>query len=132
MKLGPVTKLGKRNKTLKKMTSCHQIVTSLSFFPFILNLQQPWSWSGRTVCKTYISITNNLLSYKIWKQKWKISNTTLTLSLWVKELFFPEMLIFCKIMLTSTKLRSWYWNVLKGIFSGTSFVCVVRFYYIKF
>ena len=37
MKLGPVTKLDKRNKTtLKKlaMSSCQKIVTSLSFFQF--------------------------------------------------------------------------------------------------
>ena len=34
MKLGPVTKLDKRNKT------CWQIVTSLSFFGFLTNLEQ--------------------------------------------------------------------------------------------
>ena len=37
MKLGPVTKLDKRNKTpIKKMTmtSCRKIMTSLSFFRF--------------------------------------------------------------------------------------------------
>ena len=38
------------------------------------------------VCKTYIFINNNLLSYK----NWKISNTVLTLLLWVKVLFLPE------------------------------------------
>ena len=37
--------------------------------------------SGRIVCKTYIFINSNLLSYKIWKQNKKISNITLTLSL---------------------------------------------------
>ena len=46
MKLGPVTKLDKRNKiTLKKLDdgvifSCQQIVISLSFFRFKANLQQ--------------------------------------------------------------------------------------------
>ena len=43
MKLGPVTKLDKRNKTTSKkltMTSCQQIVTSLSFFQFMANLEQ--------------------------------------------------------------------------------------------
>ena len=42
MKLGPVTKLDKRNKTSKKltMTSCQKIVTPLSFFRFLANLEQ--------------------------------------------------------------------------------------------
>ena len=37
--------------------------------------------SGRMVCKTYVFINSNLLSYKNWKQNWKISNTALTLLL---------------------------------------------------
>ena len=36
----------------------------------------------RIVCKTYVFINNNLLSYKNWKENWKISNTGLTLLLW--------------------------------------------------
>ena len=43
MKLRPLTKLGKRNKaTLKKLTVtlCREIVTSLSFFGFLANLEQ--------------------------------------------------------------------------------------------
>ena len=41
MKLGPVTKLDKRNKTTsKKLTSCQKIVTSLPFFGFLTNLEQ--------------------------------------------------------------------------------------------
>ena len=44
MKLGPVTKLEKRNKTKSlKMTSYPQIVTSLSFFRFMSNLEQSGS-----------------------------------------------------------------------------------------
>ena len=42
-KLEPVTKFHKRNKTTSKtlaMTSCQQIVTSLSFFWFVANLEQ--------------------------------------------------------------------------------------------
>ena len=38
----------------------------------------------RIVCKTYVFINNNLLSYKNWKENWKISNTGLTLLLWAK------------------------------------------------
>ena len=46
MKLEPVTKLDKRNKTASKnltMTSCQQIVTSLSFLRFMANLEQSGS-----------------------------------------------------------------------------------------
>ena len=54
MKLGPVTKLDKRNKSTSKnltMTSCQKIVTSLAFFIYV----QPGTvWkpdSGNRVCK---------------------------------------------------------------------------------
>ena len=44
MKLGPATKLYKRNKATSKkkltMTSCQKIVTSLSFFGFLANSEQ--------------------------------------------------------------------------------------------
>ena len=43
MKLGPVTKLDKRNKTTSKnvtLTPCQKIVTSLSFFRFLVNMKQ--------------------------------------------------------------------------------------------
>ena len=43
MKLGPVTKLDKRNKKTSKkltLTSCWKIVTSLSFFGFLANLEK--------------------------------------------------------------------------------------------
>ena len=43
MKLRPVTTLDKRNKTTSKnltMTSCRKIVTLLSFFRFLANLEQ--------------------------------------------------------------------------------------------
>ena len=46
--------------------------------------------SGRIACKTYIFINSNLPSYKNWKQNYKIYNTTLTLLLWVKVLFWPK------------------------------------------
>ena len=47
MKLGPVTKFNKRNKTTSKnfaMSSSQQIKMSLSFFPFMVNLEQSESW----------------------------------------------------------------------------------------
>ena len=50
--------------------------------------------SGRIVCKTYIFISINPLSYKNWKQNQEISNIALTPLLWVKVPFLPKMLIF--------------------------------------
>ena len=64
MKLGPVTKLDKRNKTASKnltMTSCQKIVTSVSFFQFTANLKQSGSRIPDTGCKTYVFINSNLL-----------------------------------------------------------------------
>ena len=46
MKLGPVTKFDKKNKTTSKnltMTLCRPIVTSLSLFRFMANLEQSGS-----------------------------------------------------------------------------------------
>ena len=43
---GPVTKHAKRNKTMSKnlsWTSCRKILTSLQFFEFTANLEQPGS-----------------------------------------------------------------------------------------
>ena len=68
MKVGLVSKLDKSNtRTLKKLTitSFLAIVTSLSFFQFLANLEKsgsriPDAWS----VKFYIFINNNLLSYK--------------------------------------------------------------------
>ena len=47
MKLGPVTKLDKRNKTIPKkimMTSYQKSVTPWSFFQPVANLEQSGSW----------------------------------------------------------------------------------------
>ena len=64
MKLGPITKLNKRNMAMSKnltMTSCRQIVSSLSFFQFMAKfgaIRKPDC--GRMVCKSDIFINNNL------------------------------------------------------------------------
>ena len=62
MKLGPVTKLGKRNKTMSKkftVKSCQQIVTlSFSFYGQFEDLRKPDS--GCVVCKTNILINSYL------------------------------------------------------------------------
>ena len=67
MKLGPVTKLDKRNKTSKKiddnlmLENCDVIVIFPIYGQFgaIRKLD-----SGRIVCKFYVFINSNLLSYK--------------------------------------------------------------------
>ena len=68
MKLGPVTKLDKRNKiTSKKFDvdvmseSCDVIVIFLIFGQFGA-VRRPDS--GHRVCKSYVFINSNLLSYK--------------------------------------------------------------------
>ena len=72
MKLGPVTKLDKKNKTRSKKfgdgvisKNCDVIVIFLIYGQFGAT-QKPNS--GRLVCKTYIFINSNLLSYKNSKQ----------------------------------------------------------------
>ena len=57
MKLGPVTKLGKRNNTTSKKFDddfCREIVTLLSFFGFLVNLEHPGgqipnTWSAKVM-----------------------------------------------------------------------------------
>ena len=68
MKVGPVTKLDKRNKTMSKkinddvrLANCDVIVVFPIYGQFGA-IQKPHS--GRIVCKTYIFINSNFLSYK--------------------------------------------------------------------
>ena len=68
MKLGPVTKIDKRNKTTTKKfddgvtwENCDVIVIFPIYGQFGA-IRKPDS--GRIVCKTYVFITSNLLSYK--------------------------------------------------------------------
>ena len=55
MKLGPVAKLDKSKKNLT-LTSCREIVTSLSFFRFMANLQ-PSTFSLTLTC--HVTKTEN-------------------------------------------------------------------------
>ena len=61
MKLGPVTKIDKRNTAASKKIDnniCQQIVTPLSFFQFMANLQPPESWIQNTwLIKLTFSLT---------------------------------------------------------------------------
>ena len=61
MKLGPVTKPYKRNKKTSKNFESDVTVIS-SIYGQFGKIRKPNS--GRRVCKTYIFINSNLLSYK--------------------------------------------------------------------
>ena len=85
MKLGPVTKLDKRNKTTSK-TFDHYVMPENCDVIVIFSIYGQFGaiWkpnSGYLVCKTYISINSNLLSDQNSKQNSKVSAATLTLLL---------------------------------------------------
>ena len=72
MKLGPVTKLDKRNRSPSKKiyddvipVNCDVIVI-FPIFGKLGAIRKPDS--GRTVCKIYIFINSNLSSYNNYKQ----------------------------------------------------------------
>ena len=81
--------------------------------------------TGRIVCKTYISINSNLLSYKNWKENRKIFNTALTLLLWVKVLFWPKKADFLQKNGDISKIKRAL--AVKGIFSETTYESVLRY-----
>ena len=68
MKLGPVTKIGKRNTATSKKFNNDFMSTNcdvIAIFPFYGQFGAIWKpYFGRIVCKTYIFIYCNLLSYK--------------------------------------------------------------------
>ena len=72
MKLRPVTKLDKRNKTASKNFDdgvMSENCDVIAIFPFYGQFGETWKPnSGRIVCKNYIFINSNFLSYKNWKQ----------------------------------------------------------------
>ena len=68
MKLGPVLKLDKRNKTMSKkfgddvMSANCDVIGIFPIYGQFGAIQRPDS--GRTICKIYIFINSSLLSYK--------------------------------------------------------------------
>ena len=68
MKLGPVTKLDKRNETMLKKLELDVVSENCDVIViFLIYVQFGATWktdSGCIVCKTYISIYSNFLSYK--------------------------------------------------------------------
>ena len=127
MKLGPETKLDKKNKTTSK--NVHDDVMSkncnvIAILPIYVQFGTIWMPdSGHRVCKTYIFINNNFLSYKNWKQNYNISNTALTLMLWVKVLFWPKKPDFLQENADIIKTKRAF--VLKRIFSETTYEFVL-------
>ena len=100
-------------------------------FPIYVQFGAIWkSDSGRIASKTYIFVSGNLLSYKNWKQNYKIFNTTLTLLLWVKVLFLPKNAEFLQKNADISKVKRAL--VLKGIFSETTYVCVLMYQISRF
>ena len=131
MKLGPVTKLDKKNKTTSKKfdiyvmsKNCDTIAIFLIYSQFGA-IRKPDS--GRTVWKTLIFnifINSYLLSYKNWKQNYKIDSTALKLLLWVKILFWLKSADFLQKNADIRKIKRTL--VLKGMFSETPYGCVLR------
>ena len=72
MKLGPVPKIDKKNKTTSKkidddvMTEKCDIIAIFPIYVQFGAIRKPDS--GRIICKTFIFINTNLLSYKNCKQ----------------------------------------------------------------
>ena len=71
MKLGPGTKIDKRNKTTPKKFDDNIMSENcdvIAIFPIYSQFVAIWKPdSGRIVCKTYIFINGNFLSRKNWK-----------------------------------------------------------------
>ena len=85
MKLGPIPKLDKRNKTTSKMFD-HNVMSKncdvIATFPIYGRFGAIRKTdSGGIVCKTYIFINSNLLSCKNWKQNLKSFNSSQTIAL---------------------------------------------------
>ena len=72
MKLGPVTKRDKRNKTTSKkfddevMSENRDAIVIFAIYGQFGAIRKPDS--AGIVCKTYIFINSNFLFYKNWKQ----------------------------------------------------------------
>ena len=129
MKLEPVTKFDKRNITTSKKidddvisASCDVIVV----FSIYGQFEAIWKQNSRhMVCKTYILINSNLLSYRNWKENQTIFNTALILLPWVKVPFLTKNADFLQKNGDISKIKGLV--VLKGIFSKTAYVLVLMY-----
>ena len=123
MKIGPITKIDKRNTATSKnitMTSSRQILTSLSFFQFMANLEQsgsqiPDAWS----VKLTFSLT---VAFYLLKNESRTKKFLTQLLIWAKVLFLTKRADFLHKNADISKIKEVF--RLKGIFSKTTFVCI--------
>ena len=113
MKLEPVTKFDKRNTTTSK--NIDNDVLSANFeviviFPIYGQFGGIWKPDSRCIaCKTYISIKNNLLSYKLKTELKNLQHSCHTVALSKGTIFAQKNAEFCKKNSTLAKFRrSWY------------------------
>ena len=110
MKLRPITKLDKKNKTTPKknltIRLCRENVMSLSFFEFMANLEQ---LASRILEAQSLKLTFSLIvTFYLTKteNRTKKSLTQLSHCRFEQGYYFcQKLLILCKKMLTSAKLR---------------------------
>ena len=97
--------------------NCDAITVFLCYGQFEAT-RKPDSW--RIVCKTYVSI--NSFTLQKLKQNQKISNTGLTVLLWVKVLFLSRNVDFLQRNADISKIKRAL--LLKGILPEATYVCV--------
>ena len=122
MKLGPVTKIDKRNTK----TCGNDVLSPNIDFIVIFRIYGQFEAirkpnSRRMVCNSHIFMNINFSSYKNSKQSIKISNTALILLLWIKVIFLPKTLIFSERNAEISKVKQVL--VWKSIFSEAIYVC---------
>ena len=69
----------------------------MSFFGFLANLEQSEGWIPDTESAEIMFSVTVTLSYKNWKQNYKVFNTALTLLLWVNANFLQKNADISKI-----------------------------------
>ena len=96
MKLGPVAKLYKRNTTTSKkltMASFQQIITALSFFQFMTDLEQSGTWipDSWSVILTFLLISTFYLTKTENRNKKSYTALILLIIVKVKEVILPKL-----------------------------------------
>ena len=123
MKLLPVTKLESRNKKASmKLTSCQKIMTSLSFFQLMVNLEL----SGSQIPDVqFVKLTFSLIvSFYLTKIcRTKKSLTQLSHYSFVKGTIFAKNADFLQKNVDISKIKRVF--VPKGIFSETKYECIL-------
>ena len=124
MKLGPVFKLDKRNRTTSKnlmLTSYRRILTALSFFQFLANLQQ--SGSRILDAQSVKLIYSLIVTFYLAKTANKTKKSPTKLShYWFQKR--PKNVDFSKIAGISKIKRA---LVLKDKLSETKYVCLLTY-----